>query len=303
MLRRSCSIIGDLRLSCWRDHPPCCCGCVRRSAGQRGSDREPVPFATSGTATGSARAALAMQGNWRCAGPASGRFLRFRYMGRNRVHQWWRQAIIGLESEFLQTPAYAVHVFRLHAGLDDGRYERRESWCCPTTFLEQLGVDEIQAVEGMARVLDAAVHMRAAGLAGVALDHRGPVDDLEFVAVFEHGHVLPRHDGDDGEVRTLGLPAFGAAASVVVGDIALDPDLDRFVLAFADQGATGKAARASLHAAINHGVDVSRHGSILLVHKSLDPADGAVRRSPCRPDDTPRQALWRSDAGRSDAAR
>ena len=53
-------------------------------------------------------------------GPASGRFLRFRHMGRNGVHQWRRQAIIGLESEFLQTLAYAVHLFRLHAGLDDG---------------------------------------------------------------------------------------------------------------------------------------------------------------------------------------
>src|SRR6266550_2426289 len=103
-------------------------------------------------------------------GPASGRFLRFRHMGRNGVHQWRRQAIIGLESEFLQTPAYAVHLFRLHAGLDDGRHECREPWRCPTTFLEQFGVDEVQAVERMARVLDAAVHMRAADLAGVALD-------------------------------------------------------------------------------------------------------------------------------------
>src|SRR5262245_60709789 len=32
MLRRSCSIIEDLRLSSWRQHPPCCCGCVRLSA-------------------------------------------------------------------------------------------------------------------------------------------------------------------------------------------------------------------------------------------------------------------------------
>src|SRR6266851_2702066 len=201
--------------------------------------------------------------------PASGRLLRLRHMSRNGVHQWRRQAIIGLESEFLQTPPYAVHLFRLHAGLDDGRHERREPWRCPTAFLEQFGVDEVQAVEWMARVLDAAVHVRAAALAGVALDHRGRIGDLELVAVFEHGHVLPWHDGDDGEGGTLGLPAFGAAAGVVMGDIALDPDLDRFVPAFADQGATGKAARASLHTVVDCGVDVNSHESSSLCTKAL----------------------------------
>src|SRR4029453_17545249 len=206
-------------------------------------------------------------------GPASGRFLRLRHMGRNGAHQWRRQAIIGLESEFLQTPAYAFHLLRLHAGLDDGRHERREPRRCPTTFLEQFGVGRVQAVERMARVLDAAVHMRAAALAGVALNRCGRIDNLELVAVFEHGHVLPRYDGDDGEDRALGLPALGAAAGVVMGDIVLDPRLARLVPAFADQGAAGKAARASLYAVVNRGVDVNSHASILLVYESLGLVD------------------------------
>ena len=113
-------------------------------------------------------------------------------------------------------------------------------------FLEQFGVDEVEAVERMALVLDAAIHMRAAGLAGVPLDRRRRIDDLQLVAVLEHLDVVARHHGDHREGRAFGLPAFGAAAGVVVGDIALDADLDRLVLAFADQGSAGKVARALL---------------------------------------------------------
>src|SRR5262249_55931724 len=106
--------------------------------------------------------------------------------------------------------------------------------------LEQLGVDEVEAVEGMALVLDPAVHMRAAGLAGVPLDHRRRIDDMQLVAVLEYGDVLPWHDGDDRERRTRRLPALGAAAGMIVGDVALDADLDRVVLAFADQRSAGE---------------------------------------------------------------
>ena len=137
---------------------------------------------------------------------------------------------------------------RLHAGLDDGRHERREPRRCPTTFPEQFGVDgNVQPVEGMARVLDAAVHVRAADLAGVALDRRGRVNDLELVAVFERirSRSLPRQrQRRRRRSRLWGFQHLEAAAGVVVGDIALDPDRDRLVLAFADQGAPGKAAQS-----------------------------------------------------------
>src|SRR5882757_628796 len=126
-------------------------------------------------------------------------------------------------------------------------------------------MDEVKAVEGMRLVLDAAVHMRAAGLAGVSLDRRRGVDDLQLVAVFEHRHIFARHNGDHREDRPVGLPAFGAAAGMIVRDIALDADLDRPVLAFADQGAAAKAARAFLYATVNRWVDMNGHGSILLV--------------------------------------
>src|SRR3981081_4351561 len=131
-------------------------------------------------------------------------------------------------------------------------------------------MDEVKAVERMRLVLDAAIHMRAPHLAGISLDRRRAIDDLQLVAVFEHRHIFARHNGDHREGRAVGLPAFGAAAGVIVGDVALDADLDRPVLAFADQGAAAKAARAFLYAVVNRWVDMNGHGSILLVFDVFD---------------------------------
>src|SRR5215211_338257 len=122
----------------------------------------------------------------------------------------------------------------------------------------------------MPLVLDASVHVRAAAPAGVSLDRRRGIDDLQLVAVLEHRHVFARHNGNHREGRPVGFPAFGAAAGVIVGDIALDADLDRPVLAFAYQGAATKAARALLYAVVNRWVDMNGHGSILLVFDVFD---------------------------------
>ena len=104
-------------------------------------------------------------------------------------------------------------------------------------------MDEVQPVERMALVLDAAVHMGAADLAGVTLDRRRASTIAQLVFVLQHRDVFARHHGDDGEGRAVGLPAFGAAAGVVVGDVALDGDLDGAVAAFADQRAARKNVR------------------------------------------------------------
>src|SRR5436309_9698822 len=126
-------------------------------------------------------------------------------------------------------------------------------------------MDEIEAVEWMPGVLDPAIHMRTAGLAGMALDRRRRVDNLQLVAVLDHFHIVARDHGDDGEDRPCGLPALGAAAGVVVGNIALDGDLDRPVRAFADQGSTGKIAGPLLYTAIDRWMDMNSHGLVLLV--------------------------------------
>jgi len=72
--------------------------------------------------------------------------------------------IIRLEPEFLETRADAGHLVRLDAGLD---HEERNAANPepPAGLLEQFGMDEIQTVERVVLVLDAAVHMRAANLA------------------------------------------------------------------------------------------------------------------------------------------
>src|SRR5687767_8204600 len=121
-------------------------------------------------------------------------------------------------------------------------------------------MDEVETVERMRLVLDAAVHMRTAGLAGVALDRRRGIDNPKLVAVLEDAHIVARHRRHHREDGAAGLPAFGAAAGVVMGNVALDADLDRLVLAFAHQRAAGEAARALLDAAVNRWVDMYSHG-------------------------------------------
>src|ERR1700694_6188592 len=132
-------------------------------------------------------------------------------------------------------------------------------------------MDEVEAVERMRLVLDAPVHMGAADLAGVPLDCRRGVDDLKLVAVLKHAHAVAWHHRDHREDRPFRFPAFGAAAGMVVGDIALDADLDRLaVLAFADQGSSGKAARNLLDAAVDRWMEMNSHRPILLVFGAFD---------------------------------
>jgi hypothetical protein len=57
----------------------------------------------------------------------------------------------------------------------------------------------------------------------------------------------------------------GAATGVIVGDIAPDADLDRLVLAFADQRAAGETARTFLDSIVNRWMDMNSHRPILLV--------------------------------------
>lgn len=78
---------------------------------------------------------------------------------------------------------------------------------------------EIQALEWVV-LLDASVHVHAAVLAGVALDHGGLIDDFEFVFARRDFKLLDGYNADDGEEGVFRLPAFGAAARVVVGNIA-----------------------------------------------------------------------------------
>src|ERR1700722_9819887 len=98
----------------------------------------------------------------------------------------------------------------------------------------------------MAFVLDPPEHMGAADLAGVPLDSLRGIDDVKFVAVLQNGHVISRNHRHHREDHAVRLPALGAAAGVIVRDVALDTDLDLLVLAFADERSAGKTARTFL---------------------------------------------------------
>jgi len=115
---------------------------------------------------------------------------------------------------------------------------------------------EVEPIERVRLVLDPSVHMRSADATSMPLDCRGWIDHLELIAIFENSDVVARHHRDYGKDRPVRLPAFGAAAGVIVGDIALDADLDRPVLAFANQGSAGEIGRALFNAVINRWMDM-----------------------------------------------
>jgi hypothetical protein len=112
-------------------------------------------------------------------------------------------------------------------------------------------MEEVEAVQGMARVVDAAVHMHAAGLAGVALDGGVGIDDLELVAVGRDRKVVARRDRHDGEQRAFGLPALGAAACMVMGGLALDRHRDLVVRTLAVEGAAREVRGSGLDALVD----------------------------------------------------
>ena len=125
----------------------------------------------------------------------------------------------GSRPSSLQPATDAGHAVGTDAGFDHRRHEGGELRRRPAGFLEQFGMDEVEAVERMLGVLDPPVHVDAAALAGIALDGGARIDDGEFVAVLRHRQVGARHHGDDGEDRAGRLPALGAAAGMVVGDL------------------------------------------------------------------------------------
>src|SRR3989442_13008617 len=103
----------------------------------------------------------------------------------------------------------------------------------------------------MALVLDPAVHVHAALLAGMALDGRLGIDDRELVAVRLDAQVVASHDGDLREQRPFGFPALGAAAHVIVRGLPLDRYLDLVLRAVAKQRAARKILRRGLQSTVD----------------------------------------------------
>src|SRR6185295_10456641 len=97
----------------------------------------------------------------------------------------------------------------------------------PALVLRQFHVHEVETEERMVGVLDAPVHVNAAGAAGMALNRRAGVDHAELLPVGAHADIVLWHHGHHGEHGAGRLPAPSAAARVVVRDVALDADCDR----------------------------------------------------------------------------
>src|SRR5688572_7998146 len=120
----------------------------------------------------------------------------------------------------------------------------------------------------MAGVLDASVHVDTAAAAGMALDGGAGVDDVELLPVGRDAQVVPGDHGHDGEQRTGGLPALGAAAGMVVRDVALDADGHRLAGAVTGERAALELLVARLDALVYRRMQLDRHGiPLFLVRK------------------------------------
>lgn len=165
--------------------------------------------------------------------------------GSNQVHQRRRESIVGLEAVGLELAANLFNALGVEALLDDGGDKGSELGLLPALRIGKLNVDEVETVEWVL-LLDTAEQVNAAGLAGVTLDGGARVDaknqimlevatgclsraiyvHVQLVTVGSDLDVVTGQNANEGEERTSGLPAFGAAAEVVVSDVALQGDSD-----------------------------------------------------------------------------
>jgi len=177
------------------------------------------------------------------------------------------QHVVRLQGQSLQAATDAVHLFRpCAAAFDDRRHECGEARFFPALLFGQFNVNEIQAVEGMGLVLDAAKHVDTAVLARVALDGRSRIDNRQLVGVRRDRNGIAGNDTDHGEDGAFRLPALGATTGVVVGHIACDGDLNRLVRAQALQRAALEAGGSGNDAGIDRGMDsLVLHGLKLLL--------------------------------------
>src|ERR1051325_2111516 len=131
-------------------------------------------------------------------------------------------------------------------------------------------MNKIEAVEWMALVFDATVHVNTAGLASVTLNRGVLVDDRELVAILADFQIIARHHRDDREGGTLGLPTLGATAGMVVRNVALDRDLHLLIGAVADQVSAGEAPGARFHAVVDRRMQGNGHGFFPFASGSVD---------------------------------
>src|SRR6267154_5007871 len=191
-------------------------------------------------------------------------------LSRDEIHQRRGQAIVGLELQLFQPCPHGAHVVGACARLDDRRNERRELRRRPARLVRALGVNEIESVQRMALVLDPAVHVDAAVLAGIPLDRRLEIHDRELAAVRLDAQVVAPHDGDLREQRAPGFPALGAAAHVIVRALPLDRYLDLVLRAVAIKRPAGEVLRRGFQTAVDRWMylDTTHDDSSVLLERT-----------------------------------
>src|SRR5215469_16751812 len=123
---------------------------------------------------------------------------------------------------------------------------------------------EIKAVERVILVLDAPVEVRATAGAGMALNRRLLVDDLQLVAVGGYGELVATDHRDHREQRPLRLPALGTAAHVIEGRVALESHGHGRGAALAAERTAGEISLAGLHAAVDGRMNRNSHDVLLV---------------------------------------
>src|SRR5271170_119463 len=90
-------------------------------------------------------------------------------MDGNRIHQRWREAVVGLNAKLPEAIAHRAHQLRVRTRLNDGGYERRKFRRRPARLRGELRVHKIQTEKRVFGVFNPSIEMDAAGLAGMAL--------------------------------------------------------------------------------------------------------------------------------------
>lgn len=102
--------------------------------------------------------------------------------------------------------------------------------------------------------MNATKHVNTALRTGVPLNESLCVDDSQFVAVGGDWHFVDWDDANNWEERTVGFPALGAAAGMVVVDVRAEGDFDLVAGTVAVEFASGEVGLAFSQTIVNLGM-------------------------------------------------
>src|SRR6202048_2952543 len=120
-------------------------------------------------------------------------------------------------------------------------------------------MEEVESVQWVARVVDAAVHVHAAFLARVSLDCRVRVHDLQLIFICSYAEIGAWSDRNLREQRASRFPALRAATNVMKGSLALDRHGHLLVGTLARQRTTSEVCRGWFEALIDAWMNGSCH--------------------------------------------